>query len=365
MTTEPSVTSSARPLGALGDLAVTAKADPKPLADRAFNALTGPDYGQFDGLIPILAPALGATGLEHLKQRMIILSETPVKRPAERDRKQIGWSSSGPIYADEIREQSRVSVVRLALKDIAEAQGDVDAFIAQYDGETRKVPGIAAEIALRLVTAERAEEALKILDAAERRGSEDGRTWMWRDLAWEDARITVLDTLGRREEAQRVRWDCFDRVLSAEHLRAYLKQLPDFDDVEAEEKALDHVEHHDHWLSALRFLTDWPALDRAAKVVFDHAKELDGDRYETLTPAARLLAEKHPLAATLTLRAMIDFALTQGRSSRYKHAARHLLECASLSLTIRDFGEVETHEAYEARLRREHGRKSSFWSALG
>ena len=43
------------------------------------------------------------------------------------------------------------------------------------------------------------------------------------------------------------------------------------------------------------------------------AKELNGDHYEVLSPAADALAGKHPLAATLLLRAMIDFALKQSR----------------------------------------------------
>jgi hypothetical protein len=90
------------------------------------------------------------------------------------------------------------------------------------------------------------------------------------------------------------------------------------------------------------------------------ADELDGDHYEILTAAADALAAKHPLAATLTLRAMIDFCLRNSRSSRYRHAARHLLDCSGLSSAIADFGRFETHAAYEARLRREHGRKNSF-----
>ena len=53
------------------------------------------DYGQFDELIRVLAPALGQTGLEHLKQRMIDLSNRPIIKPAEKDRVKIGWSSSG------------------------------------------------------------------------------------------------------------------------------------------------------------------------------------------------------------------------------------------------------------------------------
>lgn len=209
----------------IGDVALAAKADPAALADRAFDALCANDYGQFDGLIPVLAPALGHGGLEHLKRRMIDLSIRPVRRPAEKDRVKIGWSPSGPLYADDMAERSRVSTVRSALMAIADAQGDVDGFIRQYPEAARKVPMIAAEIARRLLAAGRTEEAWQTLEAAER--SKAGRS-DWPDFEWEDARIDVLETLGRADEAQKARWDCFQRALSAPHLRAYLKQLPRF-----------------------------------------------------------------------------------------------------------------------------------------
>jgi hypothetical protein len=143
-----------------------------------------------------------------------------------------------------------------------------------------------------------------------------------------------------------------------------LKRLPDFDDVEAEKKALDHAQKSPNLLQALSFLIAWPALDRAANLVLQHAGELDGDHYEILTPAADALAGKHPLAATMVLRAMIDFSLRSTRSSRYKHAARHLQNCSGLSSAIEDFHRCEPHDTYEARLRREHGRKSSFWNLV-
>jgi hypothetical protein len=82
------------------------------------------------------------------------------------------------------------------------------------------------------------------------------------------------------------------------------------------------------------------------------------------TAPGEIAALADPLAATMVLRAMIDFSLTNNRSTRYKHAARHLLDCAGLSSVIEDFGGLEPHDAYEARLRREHGRKSSFWSLI-
>jgi hypothetical protein len=342
----------------LGEIAKTAKTDPKQLADCAFQALTENDYGQYDRLITVLAPALGREGLEHLKNRVIMLSTQPVRKPAEKERRVIGWGSGGPIRADEIAERSRTSTVRLALQEIADAQGDVDAFIRQYDEQTRKVPKIAAEIAQRLLAAGRAEEARQAIEATEFKQSG------WPEFEWEDARIDVLDAVGRGDEAQTCRWSCFGRWLSAPHLRAYLKRLPDFDDVEAEERALNHAQEHKSLLQALSFLVSWPAVDRAATLVIRRAAELDGDHYEILTPAADELAGKHPLAATLVLRSMINFSLSKNRSSRYQHAARHLMECASLALSIREFGSFETHEAYATKLRGEHGRKSSFWKLI-
>jgi hypothetical protein len=257
-----------------------AKPDPVALADRVFTALNESGYGQYDCLVETLAPVLGKTGLDHLKARLIELSQMPIERPPEGKRKAIGWGTGGPVYEDEIKARSRETTVRVALREIADAEGDVDAFIAQYDEQTRKVPKIAAEIARRLVAAGRKEEALQTIEAAQHRRSE------WPDFDWEDARIQALDALGRGDDAQAARWSCFERALSEGHLRAHLKRLPDFDDVDAERRALDHAEHYKSLLQALAFLVFWPALDRAARLVIGRAAELDGDHYEILSPAA-------------------------------------------------------------------------------
>jgi uncharacterized protein DUF6880 len=224
------------------------------------------------------------------------------------------------------------------------------------------MPKIAAEIAQRLLSAGRIEEARQAIEAAEQR--QRSSQWDWPDFDWEDARIDVLEALGRTEDAQAARWNCFERSLSSVHLRTYLKRLSDFDAVEAERKALDCAQRSPNLLQALSFLVAWPALERAANLVLERAAEVDGDHYEILTPAAEALAAKHPLAATLLLRAMINFSLKNSRASRYRHAARHLLDCSGLSSAIEDYRSFEPHDAYEARLRLEHGRKSSFWSLV-
>ena len=210
-----------------------------------------------------------------------------------------------------------------------------------------------------MLAANRAGEAWDTLEAAEHR--RDG----WPDYQWEDTRIDVLEALRRGEEAQAARWSCFERSLSARHLRDYLKRLPDFDDFDAEQRALAYAERYGSLIQAVFFLVSWPSLDKAANMVTRRAAELDGNQYEILTPAAEALGARYPLAATLMLRAMIDFALTQSRSSRYGHAARHLRTCSGLAPAISDYGSFETHDAYVTRLRREHGRKTAFWSMAG
>ena len=342
----------------LGKLAATVRPRPQVLAEAILDALQDNGYGQYDDLVAIMSPALGEEGLAQLKALVEELRRTPVPVPPKDQWKAVGWGSNGTTYEHEMRERERQSTVSMALKDIADAQGDVDAIIAQYDPKTRKVPKIAAEIARRLLAAGRAADALGFIERAE--VVQD----RWIPREWQDARLDVLEALGRGDEAQAFRWACFERDLSVEHLRAYLKRLPDFDDFEAEERAMTHAMAHPSLLAALQFFLDWPALDRPAALLVNRHEEIDGDHYEYLVPAAEALSERHPLAATLALRAMIDFTLTKARSKRYGYAAQHLTTCADLAGRIEDFGALETHDAYTARLKKEHGRKFGFWSLI-
>jgi hypothetical protein len=96
--------------------------------------------------------------------------------------------------------------------------------------------------------------------------------------------------------------------------------------------------------------------------VLERRAEIDGNAYHLLDPAARLLEGKHPLAATILRRGMIDDTLDGAKSTRYGHVARHLMECQSLASAIQDYDPFETHQAFVARLRAKHGRKTGFWS---
>ena len=342
----------------LGDVAASSSFKPVALADRVFDAVCSNDYGQYDGLIALLAPSLAAGGLAHLKARFEAMAAQPPTPAPTEQRRVIGISSKGPIYEDDWQPQRHARLVKAALAEIADAQGDVDAYRASFTAQEQANPHIATGIAQRLLAAGRAQEAMDALGLAVGT-SERGTRWG----EWEECRITTLEALGDAQAAQAERWALFARDLRAEHLKEYLRRLPDFENDEAEAKALNLAEQHDSFHQALTLLVNWPASDRAANLVLTRSSELDGNHYWLLTPAADALDPRHPLAATLMLRSMITYALENGRTKRYGHAARHLKTCELLARRIEDFGAYASHDAFVAELKLRHGRKSAFWKA--
>ncbi|WP_420145293.1 DUF6880 family protein [Sphingobium sp.] len=326
------------------------------LADRVYDGVRSNDYGQFDGLIPLVAPALGSDGLAILKAKFETLGSEPTT-PTKDDRKIIGISSRGPIFEDDYASRRHALLVQSALAEIADALGDVDGYASLHSEEERANPAIAARIAERLLAAGRPAETLAALERASPQNHGGGR---WPD--WQRVRIDALEASAMLEDAQRERWQIFEQSLHSDYLKAFIKRLPDFDDVEAERRALDYARQFPDFHQALSFLIEWPALGQAAELILTRHQELDGDLYWLLTPAAEALEQRHPLAATLLLRAMIGFALDKARYKRYPHAARHLQTCEHLARKIDVFDDHKDHEAYVALLKARHGRKSGFWN---
>ena len=341
--------------GDLGPLAQAARLDQLRLAGRILDALRQDGYGLWQAVIAILAPTLGDVGLTELQRQLAAWQSEPSQTAAAEDRRVVGWGRAGPMYADEIEAGHRQRAIRYALQQVADALGDVDAYIAQVEPGSRKVPMVAASIARRLLLAGRPGEAWDAIEAV----SPDLREF--NATEWEQARVDTLVALGRPEDAQAFRWKRFTSTLDVAHLRAHLRELPDFEDFEAEQRAMQHALRHPNVHQALGFLVAWPNLEKASQLVLTRTSELNGDLYELLSPAADALETKYPMAATLLRRAMIDFTLSKARSSRYGHAARHLSECAVLAQRIDDFGIEPTHTTYEQALRAVHGRKTAFW----
>lgn len=326
----------------VGAIAQRAMPDPIALADRIARLLRRDDYAQFGPLVNALGPALGAKGQAHLRDALERLLAARPTRSAH------VFDAQGAIYKD-------------ALRRLADASGDVDAFEATFSPELRRTPLVSAEIARRLLAAGRAEEALATLQAGaptEQRGRH--QSTLEERAAWEDTMLEALEATGHHDEAQKRRWAEFERTLSIPRLRAYLKGLPDFDDVEAEDQAKVVARRFPRFDTALAFLVSWPDLTAAARLVLARTGEINGADDTLMAEAARRLEGAHPLAASLLLRASIQYVLTYGVATRYAEAARQLLEAESLAAMIADYGEFPDHQAFVADLRAMHGRKQGF-----
>ncbi|WP_298971750.1 DUF6880 family protein [uncultured Roseobacter sp.] len=339
------------------DIGPRAVLDPMALASRVWDALRDNGYGEFDGIIGLLAPTLGEDGLQALKDLVEAYREMPAEASQD-DHEALRFlrdlrGDSGNYVSDQ-----KDRLIKMCLQEIAEAQGDTDAYIAQYSAHDLARPDIAAEVAQLLLSQGEAKEALKTLTEADL----CGRAFGQKD--WDVAYIACLIALDRIDEVQSYRWERFSKTLNPDLLRDYLKVLPDFDDIEAEDKAKALALDFENLHLALIFFLDWPDLTCAARLIESRSEELDGDLYHILTPGAEALREKHPLAAVLLWRAMIDHALTEGRSTRYGHAADHLMDCAAVDDMISDYGAFASHLSYLEDLRTRHDRKTSFWQRV-
>lgn len=358
------------------DIASNAPQDPKLLAERIFDAISDNGYGQWDDVIQYVGPALGPAGIAALKLR-IDAEEKPEKQPTDQKSGNVIQIGRRPVFqkvdglgigiglsttsqgADENRASFSQLDYRGWRQQIADLEGDVDGFLAQYGADDLLNPHWAARAAKRLLGAGRSKEALEILTK-----SRDAGTHRHIPHEWDATFADTLAVLGQSDALHTFRWEKFKETLSVDYLRDVLKALPDFEDVEAEESAKSLALKHDSFNSALAFFLEWPDHWMAANLISNRSEELNGDAYYSLTPAADQLQGEFPLAAVLCRRAMISYTLDKAKSTRYKHASRHFLECQSADSQIEIYGAFMRHDEFESQLKAKHPRKAGFWRGI-
>lgn len=185
------------------------------------------------------------------------------------------------------------------IRELADAAGDAEAYRATWTPEALTTPAVAAEVAHRHLRAGEVAAAGEVLRAAaplrQRRRAQTP------DFDWESAWIGYLEAAGRAGEAQEVRWASFERTLSADRLREFVRRLEGFDDVEAEARAVAVAAAFPDFGAALRFLMEWPALAEAGRLIEARSGEIDVDPDAAELWAAKL-RRRYPKAAHLLLR---------------------------------------------------------------
>jgi len=360
---------------AIGRIAPKITINSKTLAERILIAVADAGYGEFDDIIPATKDALGASGLSHLKK---ITNEWAARAPEEEELRKVREYGDGFSRSPEkvVRDNKDITQ-SIILADIADAEGDVDAYMARYTAEQLNYHTIAPGVATRLLAAGRAEEALEVVtrsrEAQEKNSKsrpDDLTDFYGHDLFdimnhdLEDVYEDCLEQLGEHDDLKAHLWQRFCRNLEKGTLQKYLKLLPDFEDIEAERKALDHAQTYPRMGTAINFLVTWPAHELAERMIIKRAEEVDGNAYYILSDAAASLDGKHSLAATLLRRAMIEDTLKGAKSKRYRYAAKHLAECKASNPAITDYCGFPDHTEFLENLKQKHKRKSGFWSLV-
>lgn len=319
------------------------------LPEKIMAQLGQSEHGYLCDLTAAVAPHLPQTVLARWDGEL----ETAITERAalEAARSSDGWHYSMTSQWAEMRQS------------IASARGDLDLLITL---ETEKRPHMqdTLGIATKLLYAGRLTEAL---DWSRRPGPreydapEDG-------LAPERVSLEtrILDEMGKSAEAQALRWRCFEARLSADILRDHLKALPDFEDMEAEERAHAIALAHANPNVALEFFLDWPRHDLAAKVIETHRETWNGSDWHILPKIAATMEHEHPVAATILYRALLDDILARARSKAYAHGAKYLAKLALLSADA-DAGrpsKMDDHATYLTGLKQAHARKAAFWTLV-
>lgn len=105
--------------------------DSVTLAERVLDAIAEAGYGEFDGIIPATAEALGDDGLEHLKRITDVWQAASPSEEALELYRGFGLRAS----PEESIRRNKELTASVILADIADAQGDVDAYMARYSAE--------------------------------------------------------------------------------------------------------------------------------------------------------------------------------------------------------------------------------------
>lgn len=239
----------------------------------------------------------------------------------------------------------------LVTRKLAERSGDLQTWIDVIPQDDRRKPDVGAQIAQRLADAGRAADARDALDAAHPQPPAPGR-WSRQSPqpapevsdAWEAAEIAVLEAEGQAAAAQDARWTAFERTLSEAHLRAYVSRLPDFDDVEALDRAFAVAAAWPELLKGLTFLMDWPALREAGAMVVARVDELRAPADAAPLWVARLEG-RYPAGALALLRAQAR-ALTRLGHGHSEEVRGLTAEAAVLAERVDAAAGLVSHAAF-------------------
>lgn len=180
----------------------------------------------------------------------------------------------------------------------------------------------------------------------------------------DDLLLAIYRKLGDTNKAAEVAWRIFHSHRSKDTLKTLLSVIGKDERelvIEGETRNILASARLSH--SDAEFLIESGRIDEAEAYLMDHADELDGNRYTSLLPLAESMEKNGRwLAASLIYRALLNSIMARAVSKYYHHGIKYLKKLDKVAGKINAWREFGDHESYKAALRRDHGRKTSFWA---
>ena len=173
----------------------------------------------------------------------------------------------------------------------------------------------------------------------------------------------ALAALGRTSEAAADRQQIFEASLAVWDLHAWLDLMPPHEQASAIEHARELAAAHADPTVVALLLMDIGDDSEAEMALVRDPGAIQGRDYGTLAPLAEALERKGLwTGATVVYRALLVAILDRAYSPAYHHAARYWARLAALAPNFTGPRHLESPEMFEAGVRTQHKRKSSFWA---
>ena len=314
--------------------------DRKGLAHRVLERLEADEYGLAEDIVADLAKAMGEEGLDELETLIRPKYDGERSEEAGRDK------GSSPL-------NRRLLVYRQALKDIADARGDVAGYMALCE-EGAPQPGDCLEMARRLREADRQPEALTMAERGI--GLRQGYDSL-ADLKLLELRIQLLGEMGRGDDALSAARDYFREHPSTSAFDLLLSHVPEEERQSARGEALGYALTQGSLSSAIEVCLREQEIPRLAQALYARQEELLKLGYGILAPLAGELEAGFPDLAILVYHKLALDILEEKRSRAYHHAIGYLRQVKEL--LVRRGRRAEWEELGD-EIKAGHGRKYSF-----
>ncbi len=188
-------------------------------------------------------------------------------------------------------------------------------------------------------------------------------TWGHMEASRQGMLADALERLGRFSESLPIRQQMFEQLPVVFNLQKWLEHLPQAERDAAQAHARrTALSHSDLAKAATLLVAMGDAAVAEARLVGEPAR-LDGRNYGELVPLAKAFqAQDRPLGEVVVYRALLLSILERGHAPSYGHGARYLMRLRELASAVDGAVALHAHEAFEAEIRLQHGRKSAFWA---